>query len=404
LHLEPEAAQLDNRLHANLRWAGAISIAGFLLTLALGRFIYVSMRKAIQLQTESAAVAQSMSGELSESLGRLERRNKEIGLLSEMARLMQTELTQEETLQLASTYCRQLLLNSSGTFFLYRHSRDALEKAAFWGDGVDQDGPLSPIDCWSLRRDRWHMACNLNDLCCNHYTITADSEDMTHCCLPLVAYGEVLGLLHIRQKGTRAEAEGSIQFTEAIAEQTALALANGRLRQVLRTQSIKDPLTGLYNRRFMEETLERELARVRRNNTTLSIILLDLDNFKSLNDEYGHSAGDAVLRASAVLLAQSLRASDIACRFGGEELFLILPECRLEDAVSRAEAIRVAFEALRLPELEQTLTVTASFGVASTALCGIDQSALIKAADAALYRAKRAGRNRVECDVVGSAG
>lgn len=395
-----EIAQLDNQLHANLRWAVAISVMTFLLTLALGRFIYISMRKAIQRQTESAAVAQAMSLELSESLGRLERRNKEIGLLAEMTRLMQTELTQEETLQLASTYCRQLLLNSSGTFFLYRNSRDVLEKAAFWGDDVDQDVTLSPADCWSLRRDRWHMACDSNDLCCNHYTITVDSGHVTHCCLPLMAYGEVLGLMHICQAGPRAEAEASIQFIEAFAEQTALALANGRLRQVLRTQSIKDPLTGLYNRRFMEETLERELARAGRNSTALSIILLDLDNFKALNDQYGHAAGDAALRASAALLVQSLRTSDIACRFGGEELVIILPECRLDGAVSRAEAIRAAFEAMRLPELEQALTITASFGVASTTLCGLDQNALLKAADAALYRAKRAGKNRVESDAV----
>jgi diguanylate cyclase (GGDEF)-like protein len=150
----------------------------------------------------------------------------------------------------------------------------------------------------------------------------------------------------------------------------------------------------------MEETLERELARARRNSTALSIILMDLDNFKSLNDQYGHSAGDAALRASAALLVQSLRTSDIACRFGGEELVIILPECRLDGAVSRAESIRAAFEAMRLPELEQTLTITASFGVASTTLCGMDQNALLKAADTALYRAKRAGKNRVESDAV----
>jgi PleD family two-component response regulator len=169
------------------------------------------------------------------------------------------------------------------------------------------------------------MACDSNVLCCNHYTIPVDLENTTHCCLPLVVYGEVLGLLHIRREGPRADAEANIQFTESIAEQTALALANGRLRQVLRTQSIKDPLTGLYNRRFMEETLERELARAHRNSTALSIILLDLDNFKSLNDQYGHAAGDAALRASAALLVQSLRTSDIACRVGGEELVIILP-------------------------------------------------------------------------------
>lgn len=146
----------------------------------------------------------------------------------------------------------------------------------------------------------------------------------------------------------------------------------------------------------MEETLERELVRARGTDTCLSVVMLDLDNFKSMNDLYGHAVGDTVLRAVAALLGRGLRASDIACRFGGEELIVILPDCPPEGAAMRAEAIRISLEAMQVVELGQSFKVTASFGVASTALCGHDQSALLKAADLALYTAKRTGRNRVE--------
>lgn len=211
-----------------------------------------------------------------------------------------------------------------------------------------------------------------------------------------MAYGEVLGLLYIRQGGSQDLAESSLQLVEAVAEQTALALANGRMREVLQTQSIKDPLTGLYNRRFMEETLDREIARARRTSSCLSVIMLDLDHFKSMNDRHGHAAGDNVLRAVSALLLRSLRTTDVACRFGGEELMVILPDCPPEGAILRAEAIRASLEALALVELGQAFKVTASFGVASTAICGNDSKFLMKAADSALYSAKRSGRNRVE--------
>lgn len=391
-----KVAMLDDQLHANLRWAVAISVASFLLTLTLGRFIYKSMRSTVLRQTESAAAAIDMSAKLSQSMKRLEQRNREIGLLAEMARLLQTELSQEETLQLASTYCHKLLTASTGTFFLYRNSADVLQRAAGWGQENEPQEMMTPKDCWAIRRGRWHIAEGRHDLHCNHYTTEDEISEAVHWCLPLMAYGEVLGLLHIRQAALGDMSAANLQFVEAIAEQTALALANGRMRQVLQTQSIRDPLTSLYNRRFMEETLERELARARRGSTCLSVIMLDLDNFKALNDRHGHPAGDAVLRATSALLLRSLRASDIACRFGGEELMIILPDCSLEDAVTRAETIRDALEAMSVTELGQSLHVTGSFGVACTTLCGVDQGALLKAADSELYKAKRAGKNRVE--------
>lgn len=393
-----ELVALERQLLSNIRWAVAISILSFIVTLGLGRFIYLSMRSSVRRQSESAVAANLASDQLSLSLARLKRRNGEIGLLAEMARLMQTELSQKETLQLASTYCQKLIPASEGEFFLYRNSADVLQHAAAWGQAEEKgtDAILNPKDCWAIRRGRWHLSVHNHDLRCPHYPAASGTEPVTDCCLPLMAYGEILGLLHIRQIGLRDLSEEGLQIAEAVAEQTALALANGRMRQVLETQSIKDPLTGLYNRRFMDETLNRELVRAERNGACLSVVMIDLDNFKQLNDSYGHSAGDAVLRAASALIVQSLRSSDIACRFGGEELIIILPDCPPEGAVARAESIRVALEEMSLVDHGQTLTATASFGVSSTQTCGGNQNALLKAADSALYAAKRSGKNRVE--------
>lgn len=392
-----EVAILDNQLNANLRWAVAISFASFLLTLVLSRFIYVSMRQTIKRQAESAANAISSSTQLGNSLKNLEQRNTQIGLLAEMARLLQTEMSQEETLQLVSTYCRQLLEGTSGTLYLYRNSADVLKPSASWGQVKTQpDDLMIPKDCWAIRRGHSHVVEKPHELRCAHYSNNAALDDgHIHWCLPLMAYGETLGLLHIQHDGAETDKNVSRQFAEAAAEQTALALANGRMRQVLQVQSIKDPLTGLYNRRFMEETLKRELSKVTRDAVDLSVIMLDLDNFKKLNDLHGHSAGDAVLRNTASLIMSSIRATDVACRFGGEELMVILPDCALEDALLRAESIRASLESMSPTDGAQTFSVTASFGVASATLNGIDQAELIKAADAALYKAKRGGKNRV---------
>lgn len=393
-----ELADLDRKLLTNLRWAVAISCLSFLISLILGRFMYVSMRRSIRQQSQSADQAIKASSQLSDSLVSLERRNTEIALLAEMARLLQSELTQTETLELASTYCEQLLPDSEGEFFLYRNSADALQHASSWGKTVNTELELiDPKECWALRRGRWHLAKHKRDLCCSHYPASLGVEEIKDLCLPLIAYGEVLGLLHVRHAGQGAGWQADLQVAEAVAEQTALALANGRMRNVLENQSVKDPLTGLYNRRFMDETLKRELARAERKEACISLVLLDLDNFKHLNDTYGHSAGDAVLRAVSSHLLQSLRASDIACRFGGEELVIILPDCPAENAATRAEEIRSGIEEMQVTDQGQLLRVTASFGVASTSTCRNDQSTLLKAADSALYIAKRAGKNRVEC-------
>ena len=173
-------------------------------------------------------------------------------------------------------------------------------------------------------------------------------------------------------------------------------MANIRLREALRSQSIRDPLTGLYNRRYLEEMLERETRRAVRAEHGLGVLMLDLDHFKKFNDTYGHDAGDTVLRETASFLLKSVRAEDIVCRFGGEEFIVILPVADLKVTQARAERIRSRLRELQVLHQGQPLgMVTVSVGVAELPEHGTSPKALIEAADAALYHAKREGRDRV---------
>jgi diguanylate cyclase (GGDEF)-like protein/PAS domain S-box-containing protein len=169
-----------------------------------------------------------------------------------------------------------------------------------------------------------------------------------------------------------------------------------QLQEALREQAIRDPLTGLLNRRFLDETLPRELARCQRTGESLVVAMLDLDRFKGLNDTYGHEAGDQVLRAVGALLRGSVRSADLACRYGGEELTLILPGTTLEDARVRLDALRESISQIRVRYREGELpAITVSVGLAAAARNETDAAALVSRADTALYRAKAQGRNRV---------
>jgi diguanylate cyclase (GGDEF)-like protein len=179
-------------------------------------------------------------------------------------------------------------------------------------------------------------------------------------------------------------------------EQIGLAMANFRLRETLRNQSIRDPLTNLFNRRYVQESLEREVHRARRNKRPVSVVMLDVDHFKSFNDTFGHDAGDAVLKAVAGVFKSNVRKEDIVCRYGGEEFMLVLPDASLDNAGRRAEFVRAAVEDLNLTHDGRKLDdITLSMGVASFPSHGQTWEEVVVAADSALYRAKRAGRNRV---------
>jgi two-component system, cell cycle response regulator len=167
-------------------------------------------------------------------------------------------------------------------------------------------------------------------------------------------------------------------------------------REALREQAIRDPLTGLFNRRYLEEALARELRRAEHGNLPLSLLMMDLDHFKEFNDRHGHAAGDAVLKTLGMLLDQQTRREDVACRFGGEEFVLILPGASSEVAARRSEQIRQAIRHARVESEGQRLeSATVSVGIACFPEHGTMAEALLAAADQALYRAKREGRDRV---------
>lgn len=202
-------------------------------------------------------------------------------------------------------------------------------------------------------------------------------------------------MLYLRSPSDQlTQAKQKLALTAA--EQTSLALANLKLRETLQHKSIRDPLTGLFNRRYMEEFLEQELSRACRKEQPIGILVLDIDYFKHFNDNFGHEAGDIVLREVSIFLRQHVRKSDIVCRYGGEEIVMIMPESSLENTSQRAEQLRQGIKQLELKHRDRSLgTISVSIGVASFPEHSPRGPELIRAADAALYRAKAEGRDRV---------
>ncbi len=200
------------------------------------------------------------------------------------------------------------------------------------------------------------------------------------------------------QNNSHKQIDDDYRYQLAIntSENLSLALSSFRLRQALRYQSVRDPLTRLYNRRYMQESLERELARMKRNDTHLAVIMLDLDHFKRFNDTHGHAAGDAVLQKLADYFQSNLRTEDIASRYGGEEFTLVLSNIDAENAARRADILRKGVHGLDVIFQEQPLgEFSVSMGLAMYPDDGETPEVLLQAADKALYRAKQDGRNRL---------
>jgi diguanylate cyclase (GGDEF)-like protein len=373
---------------ANLSLAVTVANAALLfVTLFVANSALRKSRKA-ELSARHAAEAVEQSATITTA------RNAQLAGGAELMHALDLAESVDESCMIISRYFRRLLPKLSGSLYLYRNSRDILERKAQWGDETDDCNALELLDCWGLRRGGQHFADGEYALQCRH------AEQAQHLvprlCLPLVAQGDVIGCITVFGNDLAGES-GAMQkqFIIQLSEQVALSMSNAQLRLKLRQQSIIDPLTELYNRRYMDETLKREQQRAKRRQSQLSLILVDLDHFKRVNDTYGHDTGDKLLRKVGEVLRQGIRAVDIACRFGGEELVVILPDCDLAAAVQRAEMLRAAVAAIELSGKAMAHTVTASFGVASTSNGSDDAEALLRAADQALYTAKQTGRNRV---------
>ena len=373
------------------------TLVAFTWRLALTQFHQqqeISQREAAQFELFSAN--EMISGLLEEARAQA----RSITQISELGSLLQACASRDEAFRIIPERLRQLFPDTSGAVSLLSVAQNRAESQAEWGPSAPADQIFAPAECWALRRGCSHVhPGGESALRCPH--LNADGASV---CLPLIANGEALGVLAVQENEIIARDSSSADHSPAwrplataAAEHIALALSNLSLREALRVQAVRDPLTGLYNRRYMQEFLERELQRARRQRHPLSVLMLDLDHFKRYNDRFGHAAGDELLRSLGDTLLHSIRSDDVACRYGGEEFVIVLPECPLPLATGRAEEIcqRIRKNSTPRPG-EEREPVTVSVGVAVYDEGGASTVALLlKLADQALYQAKHDGRDRV---------
>lgn len=329
----------------------------------------------------------------------VELRARESSLVHQMADLLQGCLTTEEAYRVVRHGCAEIFPHESGALYLIDPARNQLELMAWWGECEIEEHSFAPNECWALRRGHSYLVRDRESgPVCSHMRHTLAGG---YLCIPMMAQSETLGVLFLESRDpsrTMREYTGEAKrrLATTVAEHIALALASLKLRETLKVQSIRDPLTSLYNRRHMEECLERELKKAKRSHRSLGAIMIDLDHFKQVNDTFGHQAGDAVLKTLANFLRNRTRASDVVCRYGGEEFLIILPEATLQDTLERAERLRNDVRNIEFQRRGQALgMVTLSIGVAAYPDHGPTPESLLQAADEALYRAKTEGRDRV---------
>jgi diguanylate cyclase (GGDEF)-like protein/PAS domain S-box-containing protein len=340
---------------------------------------------------------------LSESVQELQRRQEQGAILSKMNDLLQACSSSKEAHDIVGQFCGHLFPNHAGVLYIFSASRNLVNSVATWNEPLVNEGEFEPDDCWALRRGQPHITGpGVIGTACRHL----NGMQGGHVCLPLMAQGTGLGILYLQKRNGALDPEGILtpedcRFAGTVAENVAVSLSNLYLQEALRLQSIRDPLTGLYNRRYLEESVERELHRMARRHQPAGFAMMDLDHFKTFNDTFGHEGGDALLRAFGQFLREHLRKEDIACRYGGEEFCILFCEASLDDTVRRAEQLRLGVSRLTVQVGGQHLgVVTVSIGVASFPNHGHTLADLITSADNALYRAKTDGRNRVVAEIV----
>jgi diguanylate cyclase (GGDEF)-like protein/PAS domain S-box-containing protein len=344
------------------------------------------------LQAERAH-AESLNGLVKE----LELQTDQMTMLNDMAALLECCATTKEACAVVGQSAKKFFPEaSSGTLYTFKASRNLVEAAVSWGSAPAMEPVFAPEGCWALRRGQPHWS-ESGEVICPHLEMLPPAK---HLCLPMVGHGETLGVFHLEFPIGVLESHGLLAAQQrlgiTVAGQIALSLASLRLRETLRDQSIRDPLTGLFNRRFMQEALERETLRARRKGHPISLLFLDIDHFKRFNDTFGHDAGDFVLQSFADLLRNFFRGDDVACRCGGEEFAVILPESLAANAALRADALRNELKQLKLIYKDTRLgPISTSVGVAAFPEHCATPEELLKVADQCLYRSKAEGRDRV---------
>jgi diguanylate cyclase (GGDEF)-like protein/PAS domain S-box-containing protein len=353
-------------------------------------------------EQKSAEATRRESEVLASQVEEMSRHTHEIALLSELGDVLRAAVRVAEAYPVIPRFLKEFFPGESGALFEFDAQHGLYATVLAWGDAPPPEDAFAPTDCWALRRARLHVVTDqAGEMTCAHLAAPILPGAL---CIPLMARGRTLGLLHLRGRpqgrgrggsdGVRGEYRQRLANT--VAQQIGSALHDLALQETLREQASRDPLTGLFNRRYMEETLHRELYRATRKKSQVGFLLFDLDHFKRLNDRFGHAAGDTALREVSAFMHRRARVEDILCRYGGEEFLLVLADCSMRNALKRAEAIRDGIKGLRLEHEQRPLgEITVSVGLALFPDHGRTLEDLFQAADAALYEAKKNGRDRI---------
>ncbi|UWQ23623.1 sensor domain-containing diguanylate cyclase [Leisingera aquaemixtae] len=373
-----------NRVRISLALVSAVMVAAIgIVSLTVIRTNRFSLR---QMQQRAAKDQEIMASQMQLA--------REVKLLGELNEWLQSCRSLDELFKMVSEFMSHLLPDAEGSIYVFSNSRDVLAGCASWNGGALKDH-IRPDECWGLRRGRtYEFGASEVEFTCAH---AVPHDGRSYFCFPILAHGETVGLMHLRAMPPRAGDFATCKpLAQMCAEQISMAIANVRMRDQLHDQSVRDPLTGLFNRRHMTESLRKFLSSSALNCARLSVIAVDVDHFKKFNDNHGHDAGDMVLRAVSTVLDKACDGSEAACRPGGEEFTLILPGVPPEDALTRAELLRQAVEEITVRYGEKTLPqITISAGVAHYPAHGLLPQDLLRAADEALYAAKAKGRNQV---------
>ena len=365
--------------------------------------IWILRRLGKEATQREAAMEQALHSREQAIAGR-----EEVRQIFAMAEALQSAAGMPDAAAILRASATRLLPQTGGALYVFNHSRDRLDLITGWESATDDDTMsgagtripdfLIPSECWALKRSKPHMnGCSADALRCCHAPVAGCSLEV-----PMIGRGEPVGLLVFHADGPTAHDRlaAARDIAGVLADSMSLALSSIMLREKLRNQAVRDSLTGLYNRRFLEEVLHSLTLQVQRRHASLAAIMIDLDHFKRLNDEHGHAMGDRVLKAVGATLLSTMRASDVACRYGGEELVILLPDCTLDMARVKADLLRERICRLTRDNGPQ---VSASIGVSALPGIARDAEELLATADAAMYRAKQQGRNRVVSAVAASA-
>ncbi len=361
-----------------------------------------TLREQMEQRREAELSLLAAHRELRQHADEMEKRNVTKRILSNMADFLHSCTDSSEASKVASLQLETLFPDCGGIIYLTSEYGSVLECFAKWNSAkLASPETIEPHECWGLRRGRPHMVQNSDARTkCAHLR---EAKDLSSICIPMMAQGQPIGMFHMSwSENTFLRDAANLSSVEAVAvsatETVAVAIANVRLREKLKDQTMRDPLTGLYNRGYLEDSLNREISRARRNGEVVGVIMIDIDNFKLFNDSFGHPAGDELLRMLGVYLKSHVRPGDIPARYGGEEFTLIMPGASGAIVQARAEKLRAEFCTIQGKMTDSKTSggsISLSCGVAIFPEHGDTLPELLQAADVALYQAKRAGKDRV---------